>query len=72
MKRQMIELPPPGRNQEEGIPPQDKAVKRTTTPSMGFLVLSAKSVQAIVPVSVYLSDTFRSQSFSLSQRLHPT
>jgi len=68
----MVRLPPPMAKSRGSGPPHEKADKRTTTPSIGFSVLPAKSAQVIVTVSAYLTDTFRSQSFSLSQRFHPT
>jgi hypothetical protein len=39
---------------------------------MRFILLLATKVSVIVSVSVYLANTFHSQSFSLSQRFDPT
>jgi hypothetical protein len=40
--------------------------------SLEVRLLSAKTDQVIVSMPVYRTDTIRSQSFSLSQRVYPT
>jgi hypothetical protein len=44
----------------------------STTPPLGFGYLPAKSAPVIVDTPAYLTDAFRSQGFSPSQRLDPT
>lgn len=52
--------------------PLDTATKALMAPPVRFGSLLTTSASVVVHVSVYLTDTVRSQSFSLSQRFDPT